>query len=280
MYGRLGMTGKSVGRGDKDVVKALADKKLMVFMGAKGTRARRTQQLPSGAEQRLRRATYLSPQRRERIKQMSTDPIIRDQVKGPQANNARMAQTMADHGGPYTARSHGAHGRKWDLEGNNMRPEIQRGMFRKAATTMSDAEAAKVKRQYGLAGPLPKQLNREGRMRAYEGRYVAAGGRKGEKWNRRRKGAEVVRNAGVATATTGAIGILASRNKHAGKILTKLKVKPHHLETAGLSAAAAGGSAELYGQYAQHKRSKYTNAPAGVARSALTRMQAYTPEKS
>jgi hypothetical protein len=154
----------------------------------------------------------------------------------------------------------------------------------KVDTTMSEEDAALVRRQYGIHGSLPKQLNREGRMRAYEGRYIAAGGKKGEKWKRRSKTARVGATVGLASATGGAIGLLAMRGKHTGKAIGSIpgvsRIKTRHLETAGLTGAAGGGASELYGQYAQHKRAKYTSAPAGVAASALTRMRNYTPGAS
>ena len=148
----------------------------------------------------------------------------------------------------------------------------------KADSTMSAAEVKRLTTKHGTVGPLPKTLNRDDRMKAYEARYVAAGGKKAEKWKRRAAGAEVGRNVGVAGATLSAAGILAARGRHTAKVMAKIpKVTSHRLEAAGLASAAGGGGAELYGEYARHRRASYANSPAGVAGSALTRMRAYTP---
>jgi hypothetical protein len=155
----------------------------------------------------------------------------------------------------------------------------RRGGFSKAQTTMSEAEAAKLSHKYDTRGALPKGLSRPSRMKAYEARYISSGGRKGEKWHRRAQGAELARNVGVAGATASAAGVLAARTRLRGplkKVPGLKKITRAHLEVAGLGSATAGGTAELYGEHARHKRASYANSPAGVAGSALTRMQNYT----
>jgi hypothetical protein len=152
----------------------------------------------------------------------------------------------------------------------------------KVDTTMSEHEAHQVARQYDTRGPLPKGLSREQKMKAYEGRYIAAGGKKGERWKKRADRAEVGRNAGLVGATTSAAALLAARGKKTGPKLAANRITrhatPHRLETAALGSALGGGWSELYGEHARSRRASYANSPAGVAGSALTRMQAYTPK--
>lgn len=150
----------------------------------------------------------------------------------------------------------------------------------KADLTMSDREAHRLAGQYDTRGPLPKNMDRPTKMKAYEARYIASGGRKNEKWKRRADHAETGRNIGLAGATGSAAAILALRGKHAGPALRKIKISSHGAEGAGLTSAVAGGSSELYGEHARHRRASYANSPAGVAGSALTRMQGYTPGAS
>lgn len=154
---------------------------------------------------------------------------------------------------------------------------VQRGsvVFGKAAPgpqlTMSDRQAHKLAGQYDTRGPLPKQLDRAKRMQAYEARYIASGGRKAEKWKTRAKHAETGRNIGLAGVT--AAGALTLARKMPG-----VRKLPHHaLEAAAVGAGTFGGASELYGEHARARRASYVNSPAGVAGSALTRMQAYTP---
>lgn len=132
---------------------------------------------------------------------------------------------------------------------------------------------------YGDKGPLPKGLDRDTKMKAYEARYVAHGGDRADKYGRRAETAEGVRNAGLAGATVGGAAWLAARTKRgskaAGRLAPKLK---HHADTAAVASATVGGAAELYGEYARGRRSSYTNSPAGVAGSALRRMRDYTPD--
>jgi hypothetical protein len=157
--------------------------------------------------------------------------------------------------------------------------QIQSWRVQKVETTMSDAEAKRTAARYDTRGPLPKGLTREQKMKAYEGRYIASGGRKAEKWKRRANAAEVGRNIGLAGATAGAAVTLAARGRRLGPTLRKVKVTPHRADNATIGSAAFGGASELYGEHARSRRASYQNSPGGVAGSALSRMQAYTPEK-
>lgn len=155
---------------------------------------------------------------------------------------------------------------------------------RKVETTMSEQQAARLAQRYDTRGPLPKGLSREQKMKAYEARYVHSGGRKAEKWKRRASGAELGRNIGLAGATVAAGGFLAASGRRTGPALRAIPkvgrhMTRHKIEAAGAASGALGGAAELYGEYARHRRASYQNSPAGVAGSALSRMQAYTPEK-
>lgn len=153
----------------------------------------------------------------------------------------------------------------------------------KAQLTMSDHEAKRIAAQYDTKGPLPKTLSRDQRMKAYEGRYIASGGRTAEKWKRRADTAEVARNVGLVGATVSGAALLASRGKKTGLALRRTalgrKATPHRMESTALASGVAGGASELYGEHARARRASYANSPAGVAGSALSRMQAYTPEK-
>lgn len=168
--------------------------------------------------------------------------------------------------------------------------EASKGFVAKAdreplKTSVSEKDAKRLVRQHGLVGPLPKHLDRNQRMAAYEARYVSAGGKKAEKWQHRANVADKVRTAGLAGATAGSALWTASRVKGlktAAKPALKLLAHPrvaHHAETAIGASATIGGAAELYAGHARRKRSSYASAPAGVAASALRRMQGYTPQK-
>jgi hypothetical protein len=87
------------------------------------------------------------------------------------------------------------------------------------------------------------------------------------------------RNIGLAGATAGAAVTLAARGRRLGPTLRKVKVTPHRADNATIGSAAFGGASELYGEHARSRRASYQNSPGGVAGSALSRMQAYTPEK-
>ena len=133
--------------------------------------------------------------------------------------------------------------------------------------------AARVKKaddlieRYGLKGPLPKNLSRDERMAAYQARYNAAGGPKGEKWNRRAKIAGGVGAAGAGVSGAGALSMLAARKPRTKKIAAGAML-------AGTGAWGLGNAAEYD---ARRRRASYRSSPAGVAGSALTRMRNYTP---
>lgn len=148
-------------------------------------------------------------------------------------------------------------------------------------TSVSDKDAKRLVGRHGLTGPLPKTLDRNQRMAAYEARYVTAGGKKAEKYSRRARVGDRMKNVGLAGATVGSALWTAGRvpglrtaAKPALKLLSHPKVS-HHAETAVGASAALGGAGELYAGHARKKRSSYASAPAGVAASALRRMQAY-----
>lgn len=144
-------------------------------------------------------------------------------------------------------------------------------------TSINEDDARKVIDRYGLKGPLPKGLDREQKMAAYEARYVSAGGKKAAKWQRRTEVADKVKTGGLGIATAGGAVWLGSRGKHY-KSLKAIKATPkkEHAETIAGAGAVAGGAGELYAGHARRKRSSYASAPAGVAASALRRMRDYT----
>lgn len=145
---------------------------------------------------------------------------------------------------------------------------VPTGRVAKAATTMSEDEAAQIVEQYGSQGRLPRDLSRDDRMRAYEARYVAAGGPRAEKWGNRAKHLENASAVGQGATGIGALGVLASRKPRTAK-----------LSTAGLlGGAATAGLTGAAAHHARRQRSAYSSSPAGVAASALTRMRNYSPE--
>ena len=152
-------------------------------------------------------------------------------------------------------------------------PEVE---ISKVDTTMSDGDAKRLSTKYDTRGPLPKGMSRDQKMEAYEARYIASGGKKAEKWKRRGELAEVGRNAGLAGATgLGALSLIARHPRVAAKA-----PKLHRTsDTGAIGSAVVGGAHELYGEHARSKQASYRNSPGGVAASALSRMQAYTPEK-
>lgn len=160
-------------------------------------------------------------------------------------------------------------------------------------TSVSEDDARKLVDRHGLKGPLPKTLDRQQKMAAYEARYVSAGGKKAEHWQHRAQRADKIKTAGLAGATAGGAVWLAGRGRlgrAVGRTITTKapglrhvdpKKISHHSETVVGASAVAGGAGELYAGHARRKRSSYASAPAGVAASALRRMQDYTPsEKS
>lgn len=153
----------------------------------------------------------------------------------------------------------------------------------KINTTISREDADKVKAQYGIRGPLPKTLSREQRIHAYEGRYVAAGGPKGEKWQRRSDNLDHVTGAALGTGGVAAGAQLhlehrARRLATAGAPAKAAERSAARSGKIGLAAAGIGAISELGHRHAQHRASSYRSSPAGVAAGALRRLRDYTPD--
>lgn len=253
MSGRLGMTGDTVARGDREFGKAQGNKAFMVWEGAQGTRARTRRKSALGSF--VRRT-------KPELGAAIDDPILF--APGRWGREARLAYGMKKMGvGRAGVSPRGASAPAASVQ--------RRGRVIKVDTTMSEHEAARLARQYDTRGPLPKTLSREQKMKAYEARYIATGGKKGEKWKRRADRAEVGRNIGLAGAT--AAGALALAHRAPG--VRRIPMK--RLEHTALASGVFGGANELYGEHARARRASYANTPAGVAGSALSRMQAYTP---
>ena len=143
-------------------------------------------------------------------------------------------------------------------------------------TSISEPDAKRLVGRHGLAGPLPKHLPREERMAAYEARYVASGGRKGEKWQHRARTADHVKNAGLGVATGGGVAWLGTRAKGYRSVARiKQNTLRHHADTVIGTGATVGGAAELYGSHARRRRASYASAPGGTAASTLRRMRAH-----
>lgn len=140
----------------------------------------------------------------------------------------------------------------------------------KAETTMSDEHAQRLIGQVGDRGPLPTGMSRPEKMRAYEARYVAAGGPKGERWNGRAKRAETTSAVGGGVAGAGALGMLTAGGRPKARRIAR---------TASLAGTAGWGLAGLAAHDARKRRSSYSSSPAGVAASALTRMRNYSPKE-
>lgn len=140
----------------------------------------------------------------------------------------------------------------------------------KAETTMSEHHARKLVSQVGDRGPLPKTMSRPEKMRAYEARYVAAGGPKSEKWNQRAKLAGGVSAAGGGVAGASALGMLAARKRP--------RVR-RAASTTSLLGTAGWGLGGLAAHDARKRRASYNSSPGGVAASALTRMRNYSPKE-
>lgn len=136
-------------------------------------------------------------------------------------------------------------------------------------------------RRYGDRGPLPKGLDRDTKIRAYEARYAAHGGHKGEKWQRRANVAEGTRNAGLAGATLAGAAYVGARTRLGARMpaLHNAALR-RKADTAAVTSATVGGGAELYGEYARNRRASYSSSPGGVAASALTRLRANTPKEN
>ena len=267
MNGRLGMTGSSISRGDSAVAKMTA--KNMAVNGGK--------MVLSGAGMGVGMAGASEAiERMKKKKKKPTMPVVNKGLMSVLRGKPKIIP-LPERPIPKFAVKGG-----WRDARLDAREEAasDRGRFRaglsKVDTTMDEHEAGRLAGKYDTRGPLPKGLDRATKMKAYEARYIASGGKKGEKWKRQADMAERGRNIGLAGATTSAAAILALRGKHTGPALRKIKITPHRAEAVGLGSAVAGGTSELYGEHARHRRASYQNSPAGVAGSALTRMQNYT----
>lgn len=140
----------------------------------------------------------------------------------------------------------------------------------KLETTMDHKNAHQLVRQYGPAGRLPKDLPRPERMRAYEARYVVAGGPKGERWQHRADHLDRVTGASLGVGGAAAVTELATHHRRP-RIATKAN-------RVALGAAGIGALSELAHRHAEHKARSYSGSRAGVAASALRRMRDYDPE--
>ena len=144
-------------------------------------------------------------------------------------------------------------------------------------TSVSEEDAKHLVERHGLTGPLPKNLDRNQRMAAYEARYVSSGGHKAQKYQHRANAAEKVRVASVGAGGLSAAAWMLSRGKNKASVAALKKVPhlQHHAEMSAAGSAVGATAGELYGAHARKKRSSYASQPAGVAASALRRMQAY-----
>ena len=255
MAGRLGMTGSGVARGDSAVGKAIS-KPMAVRMAGP---MKASQQKPL----RSRQALINDRHRAAFNRQNRAGEVVPRTMAGVEFR--RNAGKIM--GNPRPLRS-------WNPSDGDPRMLYERQRGRKVMkldTTMTDRQAAQMAARYDTRGPLPKTLSRDERMKAYEARYVASGGKKADKWKRRADHAEAGRNIGLAGATAAGGAILAR------KAPGLRRIKPHRLETAAVASGVLGGASELYGEHARSRRASYQNSPAGVAASALSRMRAYTP---
>ena len=252
MAGRLGMTGASVARGDKVVFGKAIGKPFQIAM-AGPTKA-------AGRGKKSRTALQNEDfRRRFREQNRASD--------GPRTVPGINYLHGASRAMKRPARSFNF----FDDAPETLYQRLRGGRVMKVDTTMSDRRAQQLAARYDTRGPLPKHLDRNQRMAAYEARYIASGGRKAEKWKRRADSAERGRNIGLAGATIAGAGILARKAPGIRRI-------PHHrLETAAVASGVFGGASELYGEHARSRRASYQNSPGGVAASALQRMRAYTP---
>lgn len=253
MNGRLGMTGDQVGWGDGEIAKAIPHEQAVQMAQRFADKGNYRYAIRARSLSRLTGRVADRPNHRAYERQL---------MLGKRRYRQEMALALRDEGMPYSP---------------------PKRSVSKVDTTMSDRHAAAIARKYGTKGPLPSGLDRETKMKAYEGRYIASGGRKSEKWQRRANRAETGRNIGLAGATGAAAALLASRGRRVGSAMARTRVvrhaTPHRLETAALSSALGGGWSELYGEHARSRRASYQNTPAGVAGSALSRMKAYTPDR-
>lgn len=154
---------------------------------------------------------------------------------------------------------------------------VQKADSRQPLTRMREDQAHQLVRRYGHSGPLPKELTRQQRMDAYAARYVHAGGHKAEHYQRRADAADRVKTGALAGATAGGAAMLALKHRRIAAALGRHADRAKHaVDAATIGAATAGGAAELYAGHARRRRSSYSNSKAGVAASALRRMQDYS----
>jgi hypothetical protein len=151
----------------------------------------------------------------------------------------------------------------------------------KIDTTMTPEQAQRHVKQVGEKGPLPKDMPRHKRMKAYEARYVHAGGPKGEKWKRRADNADHVTGGMLAIGGAAGLTELATKTPRATAALARRGHNAEHIASrsgrVGIAAGTAAAGSELFHRHAQHKQASYASSPAGVAASALRRMRDYTP---
>lgn len=257
-------------------------KDVLVWAGAGGTRARVSRKLPD-ALSRKARGTLAG----RRAAGWVEDPLTRPGTPGKVQGASRQAHILRSG---IKMQAPGAVGAPRSIATTRglLAPKVRRWQplekaYEPLKTSISEDDAKRLVARHGLKGPLPKTLGREERMGAYEARYVASGGRKGEKWQRRANMGDKVKTAGLAGATAAGAAYLGGKTKAAAPVARVIarkfpgtrKITAHHLGDAGVAAATIGGAGELYAGRARHKRASYASAPGGVAASALRRMRAY-----
>lgn len=166
--------------------------------------------------------------------------------------------------------------------GTDSKGSVVRRPLSKIDTTMSANDAHSYAHKYGTRGPLPKGLDRDEKMKAYEGRYIVAGGPKGERWHKRADQLDRVTGAALGVGGAAAMGELAAKTKRGTAFLSRrghgVQAAVHRTNRIGLGAAGVGALSELAHRHAAHKQAAYSNSAAGVAASALRRMRDYTPD--
>ena len=219
---------------------------------------------------------YSSRNARKAVNQKTADQKAAEQARASAAGK-KAAQASAE---ASRERRYGQHRAQQAIQRHMNREQNLEKRQPGVAITGTADEHKRLVGQYGAKGPLPKGLDRDTKMRAYEARYVHAGGDKSETWNSRANHAEQARNTSLAVGTAAVAGLAALKHPKVAHLMRAHPRLNHRLDAAALTSAAAGGSAELYGERARARRASYSNSPGGVARSALTRMRAYTPESS
>ena len=278
MAGRLGMTGDSVGRGDRDVYKALGEKGLIIGLAERNVKTRFTS--PRSVRMGMRQDAFRISQRSKAggyQDAMTPQQVPRSyfgksrrKVAGALVATAGVAGLAGSAAGFKRGVRYGERGGILQASDQDKHAQAYVRSVKKALTDMSEADAKKLSGQYP-AGRLPKHLDRPSRMKAYEARYVAAGGPKGEAWQSRAKGAQGVRNVGIGAGTAATAGLLATRGRS--------PLARRALKNVALVSATTAGAGELGAELSRHKRGSYASSPAGVAASALTRMRNNTPKE-